>query len=83
MFYTFDSTYHLGVSKEPPVKTSEFNAGLAASPMLKLTSPIAEAFSEQITISGCGSDASTNLVILTVRPSIFDVIISMSKHVCR
>ena len=27
MFYPFDSTYHLGVSKETPVKTSEFNAG--------------------------------------------------------
>ena len=45
--------------------------------MLELTSPISEAISEQITISGCGSDASTNLVILAVRPSIFDVIISM------
>ena len=39
MFYPFDSTYHLGVSKEPPVKTSEFNAGAGCIPNVRAYIP--------------------------------------------
>ena len=39
MFYPFDSTYHLGVSKETPVKTSEFNAGAGCIPNVRAYIP--------------------------------------------